>query len=146
MSTPRLEDAKKLVMGAWKDVWAAGSLHEMAVELQNRKFERPKNAVWGRLSFLPGKRSPVSLGPGKTYRTPFALILQVFHPEDTGTTESAKASDIMGKLDDTDVRSNDGGIRVSFGTASLDAVGKVDGFEAFNVTLTGFFDNYTADG
>ncbi len=142
MSAGKLEASKKVVMKAWQDVWAAGALANMPIELQNRKFVRPKNAVWGRLSFLPGNKSPASLGLSKFYRTPFTLILQVFHPDETGTAESAQAADIMGQLDDTDARSADLLIRVSFRTASLDNLGKVDGFEAFNVTLAGFIDNY----
>ncbi len=141
-----LSVSKKLVMKAWRDAWAAGALSDMAVELQNQRFVRPKGEAWGRLTFLPGKKVPASLGPSKFYRTPFALILQIFHPEETGTKEGPLAADIMSVLDNTDRNSPDGKNQVKFGESSLDNVGKVEGFEAFNVTLTGHFDNYTADG
>lgn len=135
----RHANAAAIIMKAWKAVWADGSQADMQVEIRNQPFERVPGKVWGRLSLLPGDTSSVAVG-GTLKRTPFALVLQVFIPDGKGTRAAQRAADAMSGLDNQSFKSTDGLVVVNFYDAGLSSVGQQDGHDAFNVTITGYYD------
>lgn len=135
----RHANAAAIIMKAWKTAWSAGPMADMQVEIRNQPFERVPGKVWGRLSLLPGETSSVAVG-GTLKRTPFALVLQVFIPDGKGTRAAQKAADAMSALDGKQFSSGDGLVTVSFYEAGLSSVGSQDGHEAFNVTISGYYD------
>ncbi len=140
--------ARSTVAAAWKAVWDASSVADLPVEFQNQPFKRPQNVPWGRYTLLPGETEPAALGAEglKMERTPFVLIVQVFHPEDTGTRKAYQASDAMRGLNYSRHRQDypGGFVVVNFNTSGLTPGVAEDGLDAFNVTISGHWDSYQA--
>lgn len=134
------EAAREMIAEAWKQAWVASGL-TFPVEIQNHAFKRPPNATWGRYTYLPGETEPAALGIS-IERTPFALILQIFLPENTGTKDATLAADALRPLNGAVRRSPDGKVVVNFRTVGLTPGTTEDGVEAFNVTIRGHHDIY----
>ena len=134
------ETAIEVIMTAWKAAWDAAGL-TLPVEVHNQPFKRPTTGAWARLTYLGGQTSAASLGTVQK-RTPFALALNVFLPENTGTRIAYRAADAMGRLDGTVARSNDGKLVVHFREAGIAPGNPEEGIEAFVVTIPGIHDIY----
>lgn len=141
------EAARRMIAQAWKDVWVPGPLSTtVPIEYQNQKFSKPQSGPWGRYTLLPGETNPAALGVNgaKIDRTPFFLTIQVFIPEEGGTSVAFQVSDILANLNTQQRLSDDRKTVVSFYSAGLTPGAAEDGVDAFNVTIQGQWDSYQA--
>jgi hypothetical protein len=127
---------------AWLFAWNAGTLSSIPVEHANQRFQQPKNGPWGRLTLQTGKTTPAAIGGqmGKLDRTPFILSLQMFLPENSGTSIAQQAADCLKLLDRATI--NHDNLAINFDTAGYEAAPNPanTGIVAYNCEISGFYD------
>lgn len=112
------------------------------VAYENVSFKQP-STTWGRLTIQQAGRDNAAVGTG-FQRTPGALYLQIFSPEDGGTRLARQAADKLAEVFDNLSFSFDGG-DVIFRCVELVTVGKTrEGWYQQNAVVGFWFDERTA--
>lgn len=89
-----METTRVAVMAAFKAGWVGATAAKFPVEYPNTKFSQPKNSGWARLTLQLGSKNSVAIGRART-RQIGLVILQIFTPEEKGTSDATKAADLF---------------------------------------------------
>lgn len=69
----------------------------LPTQYDNQDFTPPDQAIWARLTILPGESFKVSSGGqgGSRFRTPGVMIVQIFQPFGQGDKEGLELADVV---------------------------------------------------
>ena len=126
------EKARKAIIAAFLAGWTGADA--FPVGLPNQPFKEPQSGSHGRLTIQFGARFPASVGAYRK-RQVGVLHLQIFTPENGGTSAAAKAEDLLATIFDLKKILIEPGLIVCFELVGNDGTGRLSGLEQTNVSV-----------
>jgi hypothetical protein len=128
------EATRAAVTALFKAGWVGTLAASIPVEYPNQKFKQPESGHWGRLSMQLGDRDSVAIGATRK-RQMGILTLQIFAPEEAGTSTAYKAADLFADIVDLKALTPATGLVIEFELAGVAGPFESKGFSQINAQV-----------
>jgi hypothetical protein len=128
------ETTRAAVTELFKAGWVGALAATIPVAYPNQKFKQPESGHWARLSMQLGGRDSVALG-GARKRQVGILTLQIFAPEEGGTSTAYTAADLFASIVDEKRLTPATGLLVEFENAGIVGPFATKGFSQLNADV-----------
>jgi hypothetical protein len=128
------ETARASITALFKAGWVGTLAASIPVEYPNQKFKQPASGHWARLSLQFGGRDSVAIG-GARKRQVGILTLQIFAPEEAGTSTAYKAADLFASIVDEKRLTPATGLLIEFENAGTAGPFTTKGFSQLNADV-----------